>query len=292
MTCIAIAGASGQLGQAVARHLLDRVDPRSLVLVTRQPSALRHLAALGAQVRAGDYDDPASLRSAFAGATRLLLISATDLSRRTQQHLQAIDAALEARVGHVVYTSMLRPDAGNPAVITPSHRATEEALKNSRCRWTILRNSLYADYQVAEATQAAATGELIHNRGNGRIAYVAREDCAAVAAAVLGGDGHGSRTYDVTGPELYDSAALALLYSRLSGRTVKARSLDDEAFVAHLMEGSGDAGHARFGAELVASFGRAIRDGWFDVASDTVSQLTGRPATALAALLAQGLSTR
>jgi len=53
---------------------------------------------------------------------------------------------------------------------------------------------------VPEATRAIAARSFVHNRGTGRVAYVAREDCAAVAAAVLVADGHARTVYDVTGP--------------------------------------------------------------------------------------------
>jgi NAD(P)H dehydrogenase (quinone) len=114
---------------------------------------------------------------------------------------------------------------------------------------------------------------LVHNRGDGRIAYVARDDCAAAAAAVLLQGGHHAAVCDVTGGETYTPAALAALYGELGGRRVENRDLDDAAFVATLV-GADD--HLRYGAELVASFGRAIREGYLDVRSDAVAKLTGR----------------
>ena len=107
----------------------------------------------------------ARCETAFAGGERLLLVSATDLGARTAQHQAAIDAAKAAGVRHVIYTSGLKPEPPNPAVVAPSHYATEQALARSGIAWTILRNSLYADYQAPEATQAIASGALVHNRG-------------------------------------------------------------------------------------------------------------------------------
>ena len=48
--------------------------------------------------------------------------------------------------------------------------------------------------------QASPTAQLIHNKGEGRIAYVSREDCAAAAAAALTTEGHEGRAYEITGP--------------------------------------------------------------------------------------------
>jgi len=283
---LVISGASGHLGRRVAELALANVAPERLILVTRTPDALVDLVARGVTVRSGDFAEPASLRSAFAGGQRLLLVSATDLERRVEQHRGAIDAARAAGVKHVIYTSGLAPQPPNPAVVAPSHYATEQALASSGMAWTVLRNSLYADYQIVEARQAIAAGALVHNRGSGKAAYVAREDCAAVAAAVLVRGGHQGAVYDVTGPEAFSAADLAALYAELGGRRVEIRSLDDAAFVAALVGSATGDDHLRYGAELVASFGRSIREGYMQSCTDTVARITGRPATPLRQVLA------
>jgi NAD(P)H dehydrogenase (quinone) len=250
--------------------------------VTRTPGALADLAELGVDVRYGDFDEPGSLSTAFAAGERILLISATDLERRIEQHRAAIRAAAAAGVGHVVYTSALAPEPPNPAVVAPSHHATEQALAESGLSWTYLRNSLYAEYQAPEAEAALASGTLTHNRGDGRVAYVSREDCAAVAAAVLASDGHEGAVYDVTGPEAFTADRLAGLYGELGGRPVEAVAVGDDEFVAGLVGAAGsDDDHLRYGAELVASFGRAIREGYLASCTDTVARLSGRPARTL-----------
>jgi NAD(P)H dehydrogenase (quinone) len=282
---IVITGASGALGRRTAELLAEQGAAERLILVTRNPDALADLAAKGADVRRGDFDEPDGLPEAFTGGERMLLISASDLDRRTEQHRAAIAAAAAAGVRHVAYTSCLRPEPPNPAAIAPSHHATEEALRASGLDWTILRNSFYSEYQVPEAARVAESGQLVHNRGDGRIAYVSREDCAAAAAAVLAGPGHDGRVYDITGPEAFSAADLAALYGELHQASVEAVSLDDEAFITTLMGGDPDAGHLRYGAELFASFGRAIREGYLDSCTEAVATLTGRPARSLQEVL-------
>jgi len=272
-----ITGASGQLGRRAAELVLEAgAAAGNLVLVTRSPDKLADLEARGAEVRFGDFADPASLPAAFEGAERMLLISATDLERRVQQHSDAIRAAAEAGVRHIVYTSGLASEPGNPAAVAPSHYATEQSLAAHGIDWTILRNSLYAEYQAIEAQRAIETGKLVHNRGEGGVAYVSRDDCARAAAAVLVGIGHENVVYDITGPERYDASDLAKLYSELGGREVAAVVLDDEQFVAGLIENAeGEDDHLRYGAELVASFGRSIREGYMESCTDAVEHLTG-----------------
>jgi NAD(P)H dehydrogenase (quinone) len=285
--CVVVTGASGQLGRRTAERVLELRGAAGVILVTRQPESIADLAAQGADVRYGDFDQPESLRQAFAGGERMLLISATDLERRAGQHQAAIDAAAAARVRHVVYTSCLRPEPPNPAVVAPSHHATETALVDSGLAWTFLRNSLYAEYQAAEAAAAIASGRLVHNRGDGGAAYVSRDDCAAAAAAVLVGPGHEGRVYDVTGPRPFTAAELAALYAELGGRAVEVVPLGDDRFVASLVDSDAADDHLRYGAELVASFGRSIREGYMASCTETVATLTGRPARTLREVLEQ-----
>jgi NAD(P)H dehydrogenase (quinone) len=281
-----VTGASGRLGRQVAELVAQRVTPHELVLVTRNPGALASFATRGISVRHGDFADPPSLRAAFAGGTRLLLVSTTDLTQRTAEHMAAIAAARAAGIGHVIYTSGLEPAPPNPAVVAPSHFATEQALVRCGSRWTVLRNSLYADYQLPEAERAIAAGRFAHNRGTGTVAYVAREDCAAVAAAVLVQGGHAGAAYDITGPESFGAGELAALYGELGQCDVTPITQDDEAFVAALTGTAAADDHARYGAQLVASFGRSIREGYMRSRTDVVERLTGRPARTLREVLA------
>jgi NAD(P)H dehydrogenase (quinone) len=122
-------------------------------------------------VRLGDFDRPETLADAFAEGERLLLVSTSALEGRDEQHRAAIRAASAAGVRHVVYTSCLSAAPPNPAAIAPSHHATEEVAA-SGLAWTALRNSLYAEYQAPEAASSLASGGLVHNRCDGRVAYV------------------------------------------------------------------------------------------------------------------------
>ncbi len=272
----AITGAAGHLGRAAAQHALQMLDdPAALVLATRTPDALAEEAGLS-PVRHADFDDPKSLRSAFDGVTRLLLISTDSISGREHQHIAAIDAAVAAGVSHIVYTSMISPGVSNPAVIAESHRLTEEHLRSSGIGWTILRCGLYSDFQVFEAADALASGELVHNRGEGRCSYISRDDCAAAAAAALITGGEESALYEVTGPEALSAAELAALYTQAGGRAVAVRAVDDEEFTRILSGDDSQDGHVQYGVALVASIGQATREGHFDKVTTHFRDLTGR----------------
>ena len=290
MQRLLITGASGELARQAAELVLDTCAPGQLILVSRNVYALRDFAERGVDVRFGDFADQDSLRDAFAGADRMLLVSITDLENRTTLQSGAIEAAVSAGVGHIIYTSGLSPSPPNPAVVAPSHHATEQRLMASGVEWTVLRNSLYAEYQVAEAKQAIRTGILEHNRGHGLVAYVSRKDCAAVAAAVLHAEGHAGSIYDITGPERYSPSDFAEIYGELGGTNVKAVALDDAAFVNRIISQTTNDDHSKYGAELVASFGRSIREGYMENCTNTVELLSGRPAITLRQVLAAGYS--
>lgn len=269
---IAITGAAGHLGRLTAQLVLDRVSADEVVLVTRRPDEIADLADAGATVRQGDFDDPASLAGAFEGCERMLLISTGVLGNRVAQHTAAIDAAAASGVGHVVYTSGENAGGILPLVVAHEHGATEQAIRDRGLRCTALRNGLYAEFQVGAAGRAFASGRLVHNNGDGRTAYVSREDCAAAAAAVLTTDGHEDRVYDITGPELVSQADLAALVAEITGRPVEALAIDDEAAVQALV----DVGLPPEMARAYASFGTAIREGLLNTVSNAVHDLTGR----------------
>jgi NAD(P)H dehydrogenase (quinone) len=284
-----ITGASGHLGRRVAEILLDDhgADPAGLVLVTRSAGRLADLAAKGAQVRHGDFDDPATLESAFAGAEKVLVVSTDRVGTRVPGHRAAIDAAVASGARSIAYTSGINPSDSNPIAVMWEHRQSEDHLRATGAGWTILRNSVYAEILLGGAQAALASGSHVTNEGDGRVGYVAREDCAAVAAAVLATDGHEGMIYDVTGGESLSASDVAALYGELGGRPVEVVQVDDAAYAAGLVE---HAGMPQPVAETYASFGTGARRGYGAPVSDAVLRLTGRPPTPVRDVLAAGIA--
>ncbi|WP_052849048.1 NAD(P)H-binding protein [Streptomyces avicenniae] len=228
---IIVSAASGALGGLVIDRLLTRLPAAEVVAAVRDPSGAPQLAARGVTLRRGDYDDADSLRTAFAGADRLLLISSPELDpeRRTRHHLTAVDAARAAGVGSVVYTSFLGSDAPRPGV-PDAHHATEQALHDSGLPRTVLRHPFYSEaYLDAPLLRAAvAAGELIDGTGGRGLNTALRADLAEAAAVVLTEEGHLGRAYDFTG-EPWTLPELALTLSRVSGTPVARVERDEPA---------------------------------------------------------------
>jgi NAD(P)H dehydrogenase (quinone) len=286
---LVITGASGHLGRRTAELLLDTegVDAADVVLITRNAVALEDLAARGADVRHGDFAAPETLAAAFAGARRVLIISTDAVGARVGHQRAAVEAAKAAGAELIAYTSIPNPTDDNPAGVVPDHKATEEAVIASGVPFAFLRNALYSEYRLPEAQAAIASGQFHHNQGDGVTAYVSREDCAAAAAAVLaGGDEHANKAYDITGPQLLGGDDLARIYGELGGTDVEAIAVDDDAFMAGLVA----AGVPEAAAPLLASFGRAIREGRLAALSGDVEALTGRAPRSVADVLAGALA--
>jgi NAD(P)H dehydrogenase (quinone) len=270
-----VTGASGHLGRLVAAGLTAAAGPGEVVLITRSPDAVA--TQPGTTVRPGDFARSETLDHAFAGIETLLLISTDTVGVRLEQQRAAIAAAARAGVGRVLYTSVPNPVAGNPAFVVPDHAGTEAALRESGMAWTALRNNLYAHMQLPGMQRAAATGRLVTNQGQGRAAYVTREDCAAAAVAAMLAGGDGNQAYDVTGPEALGAADLAAL----AGDLVEVVPVTDDEYVAGLIAANLPEPLARG----LASFGAGIREGYFSDVTKVVQDLTGRPATSLGTLL-------
>jgi len=251
---IIVSGASGQLGALAVEELLARgVDPRDLILVSRTPEELSAYAQRGAATRFGDFTQPESLPAAYEGGTRLLLISiSAGPDNRPQLHKNAIDAAKAVGVRHIVYTSTV--DAENTdvrALSAAMHRETEQILRDSGVAWTMLRNHLYADNVVGQPDEIPT-------------AFVTREDCAAAAAAVLTSAGHENQIYNITGPAAVLRSDIARIASAIAGKPIE------------VVQGLGGEPQA---SGAIAGFAS------FNVTSDAVAVLTGRPATSIEALL-------
>ncbi|MFO7320550.1 MAG: SDR family oxidoreductase [Chloroflexota bacterium] len=278
-----VTGASGHLGRRVVELLLE-AGAGPVIATTRTPEKLNDLAARGVTVRKADFNDAASLAQAFSGADRLLLISTDETSTpglRLQQHRNAIKAAEEAGVRHVVYTSIVNPIPESPVFVVPDHRGTEEALQESGLGWTVLRNNIYADILLPSLVQAVQMGKLFSAAGDGKIGYVTREDCAHAAAAALRASFEGRRVLDITGPKAVSQAELAEIVTRLSGKTVTYVPIPVSTLVDNLVA----AGLPKPAAEGIASFDAGAAQGLLDVAPGALEELTGRKPTSVEAFL-------
>ncbi|MDU0372693.1 SDR family oxidoreductase [Hymenobacter endophyticus] len=278
---IAITGATGQLGRLVIEKLKTQVPADQLVALVRNPAKATDL---GVEAREADYAQPATLGAALAGVDKLLLISSSEVGQRATQHHNVIEAAKQAGVKHIIYTSVLHADT-SPLSLAEEHRATEAELKASGVAYTLLRNGWYTENYTGSVPGAVAGGAFIGSARNGRISSATRADFADAAVAVLTGEGHEGKTYELAGDNSYTLTELAAEISRQTGKDIPYRDLPVADYAAAL---------AGFGvpegfAHGLASWDADAAEGALFDESRQLSKLIGRPTTPLATAVAAAL---
>ncbi|GAA0976956.1 SDR family oxidoreductase [Nocardiopsis tropica] len=279
---VVITGATGHLGRLVVADLLAHGLPADRITATgRDAGRLAALAATGVRTARADLDDPQALKAAFQGADTLLLISGSEVGRRVPQHTNAVEAAKEAGIGHIVYTSAPRA-TDTTLVLAPEHKATEEVLAASGVPATILRNGWYNENYGQQIDRARESGVVTGSVGGGRVASASRQDYAEAASAVLRApEAHAGAVYELSGDTAWTHPELARDLGAVLGREVVYRDLTPEEHLAALTAAGLDEGTAGFVVALDAN----IRDGELDATSGELSRLIGRPTTPLAETL-------
>ena len=283
---IVITGANGQLGAAVLENLLRTVPPQQLVASVRDPSQAAALAARGVEVRAGDFAQPDTLRTAFAGADQVLIVSANKLGEEARRlHQAAIEAAHAAGARRILYTSHMgaRPDSFfEPA---RNHAASEAMLAALGVPFTALRHGFYAESALHMVGQGLRAGRL-RTPEDGPVSWTTRADLAEADAVLLAQEGRlDGPTPPLTAAEAVTMADLAALASEVTGRDVRHVTVtDDEWQQAQVAQGV----PAPVAALLLGSF-RASRRGDFAAVDPTLEQLLGRRPHTMRDVLARAL---
>lgn len=212
---LAITGATGAIGRLAAEELARGGTP--LRLLARTPARAPHLP--GAVVVQGSYAADAQTRAALEGVTTLFMVSAGEEDGWPEQQRCFVEAAADAGIEHIVYTSFQAAAVDSTFTYARDHFATEEAIRASGMAWTMLRDSFYLDFL---ALLPRADDTLRGPAGGGRVAAVAKLDVARSAAAVLRDPAaHAGRTYDITGPESLSFAEIAETLSEAAGRRIR-----------------------------------------------------------------------
>ncbi|NKQ51437.1 NAD(P)H-binding protein [Amycolatopsis sp. K13G38] len=270
---IIVTGATGRLGSQVVERLLDRVPAERIGVSVRDPGRAGGLAARGVRVRRGDFADPGTLDVAFEGASQVLVVSVDKLGQESiAQAAAAVDAAYRAGAERVLYTSHQAADPDSFFAPARDHAAVEAYLAGTGKPFTSLRNGYYTaslEFHVAGAVEA---GELVAP-ADGPVSWTARADLAEAAAAILAGEAcFDGPTPPLTATAAVDLEEVAATLSELAGRTVRRVVLDDEKWVASLVERGTPEPMVRL---LLGSY-LASRGGEFAVTDPTLETLLGR----------------
>jgi NAD(P)H dehydrogenase (quinone) len=281
---IVITGATGHLGRLTVEALLDQGVPAGQIIATgRRTETLADLAERGVEVRRADFDDEASLREAFAGAEKLLLVSGSEVGQRARQHGNAINAAKAVGVQFIAYTSILRADTSS-LLLAEEHRATEELLAGAGIPFALLRNGWYIENYTGQLPVYVEHG-IAGAAGAGKVSAATRADYAQAAAAVLAGEGHDGAVYELGG-EPFTMTELAEVVSAATGRTVTYTDLPVEQYEAVLV----GAGLPEPVAAVFADGDRGVATGELLVEGSDLEKLVGRAPTRLADAVAAAVA--
>jgi NAD(P)H dehydrogenase (quinone) len=279
MPKITITGATGHFGNLVIENLLRQgVPPEQIRASVRDVAKAGRLRGMGIEARRGDFDDPAALKNAFEGTERLLIISTDKIGSRVEQHRRAVQAAKEAGVQRILYTSvvdMQQGDATHPIAI--DHRATEQIIRETGIPYTFLRNTFYAEYMLGPLVQALDKGVYVTSVGDGKLGAAARTDLAEAAALALGETGQDNKIFELTYPRPWDFHEAVEVVSKVSGKPLEYRPVSAEE-LAQMMR---QAGLPEQTIQMAVGMNRSLGEGDLSKTTPDLEKLLGHPVTTL-----------
>jgi NAD(P)H dehydrogenase (quinone) len=280
---IIVTGATGALNGATVEHLLKRVPASEIAVAVRDPAKAQHFADWGVTVRRGDYADPSSLPGAFAGADQLLLVSSNDpAADAVSLHRSAIDAAVTAGAGRILYTSHQGAAPGTPFGPGRDHAATEQLLASSGVAWTSLRNGFYA-HSLNWLTGPWRETGVIAVPADGPVSWTAREDAAEAAAVILASNGAYDGPTTLTARAAPTFGEIATIASELTGRTIKSVVMDQDEWAAAQIA----AGLPEHVVRFTLPMYQAAHEGFFSGTDPLLATLLAREPRTVHEVLAQ-----
>ncbi|MFF8671367.1 NAD(P)H-binding protein [Streptomyces sp. NPDC015242] len=280
---IVVTGATGHLGRHVVEQLLEKVPAEQITAVVRDTAKAADLAARGVRIARADYNSPASFDGLFSAGDKVLLISGNEFDKgRVQQHKGVIDAAGAAGVALLAYTSA---PGTLTAALADDHRGTEQLLLDSGVPYALLRNGWYHENYTENLAPVLEHDAVVAAAGEGRISSASRADYAAAAVAVLTGEGHENKTYELGGDTPWSFAEYAAELSRQTGREIAYQAVSVEALTSILT----GAGLPEPVAQMLAGVDASIEKGELVVSTGDLSRLIGRPTTPLSEAVAAAL---
>ncbi len=223
---IAVTGATGQQGGAVARKLLaEGWQVRALTRDVNKPAALE-LKSLGAEIVAGDLDNRADLDAAFKGVYGVFSVQNYWLPNvgfegEIKQGKAVADAAKAAGVQHLVYSSVGSAHRGMGQKHFESKWIIEQYIHTLDVPYTILRPVFFMDnHNWSRAYILSGTYTGMGLRPEKGVQSIAVDDIAAFTAIVFGdAKTYLGKTLELAGDELTE-AQTAEVFTKVIGRSV------------------------------------------------------------------------
>lgn len=275
---ILITGANGHLGSATIDFLLKKNPNAKIKALVRSEEKGKDLKAKGVEIAIGDYLNYDSLVNAMKDVETMLLVSSSTMGDRYSQHANAIKAAKENGVKHIVYTSVLKANPNSKFSAGIDHFKTEEDLKNSGMSYTIMRNTYYADFLPNIIGNAVESGAIYYSAGNAKVNFALRSEMAEANAVVLADPtAHQNKIYEITSANKYTFDEIAGILSEITGKQINYADIPVEVLKENIIK----FGMPKEVAELMGSIAESMKAGEFDFIDPTLEKLIGRKPTDL-----------
>jgi NAD(P)H dehydrogenase (quinone) len=273
---ILVTGATGNLGKATINSLLNNnIAANNIAVLVRDETKAAEFKSKGIQVKIGDYQNYDSLKSAFQGVDKLLLISSSsDIRHRFEQHKNVINAAKETGVNHIIYTSFEMKDLQRSIMVedVQYHAYTSDYLKQISVPYTLMNNTMYADMIPLFSGKNILDEGISIPAGDGKTPFLPITEMAEAIAVVLTTPGHENKEYVIAAETAFSFAEVAALLSDITGKRIKYHQPTVSLYIARLVH----AGFPEDDAAYLARFAGAIAEGEFDTKKSDVKQLLGR----------------
>lgn len=240
-----VTGVSGQLGGRVASIMLNEADPHELIFTVPfmdhfDQQRKEAWEKAGVTVLEANYDNYEQLLDVFKQGERVFFVSSIiNGPKRVAQHKNVIDAAKEAGIEHITYTSFFGANReGYHQYVLEDHRPTEKMLRESGISYNIMRDNLYMENYVTVSVILANCSNYIWgtNAGEGKATFIAKDDCARCGAALLLGRGEPNQDYDITSLTPISERDICEKIAKVSGLPYKYVPMSDEEFQKYLMD--------------------------------------------------------